>query len=192
MKRRLPLIAVAVVIVLCVVGVAVAAAASGGSALAYEVNGTRVSQSTVNDELDWLSGNQGLAANVQQNGGVLSATNGSITSSVSARWLTQRIQADLMRDAADQRGVTVPKATENRLRSQYEKRFPKAPSSVIDVLVDGSRETLLAALGIDTETKQQAFFRSAQRKAAVYVNPVYGTWRGLRGVCPPTGCLAGG
>ena len=43
-SRRVALASVAVFTILCVVGVSILAVAAGGSALAYEVNGTRMSQ----------------------------------------------------------------------------------------------------------------------------------------------------
>ena len=53
MSRRLPLIFVAVLTVIGVVvaGVAIAASGVGGSAVAYAVNGTEVSQATVDHQL---------------------------------------------------------------------------------------------------------------------------------------------
>ena len=54
-RRRLAFASIAVVIVLCVIGVSIVAVAAGGSALAYEVNGSRTSQETVDDQLDGLA-----------------------------------------------------------------------------------------------------------------------------------------
>jgi len=47
-RRRLAFASIAVVTVLCLVGVSVLAVAAGGSALAYEVNGTRSFDLSVN------------------------------------------------------------------------------------------------------------------------------------------------
>jgi hypothetical protein len=187
-RRRLAFASIAVVTVLCIVGVSIAAVAAGGSAMAYSVNGTRVSQQTVDDELDWLSGNKAYEQSIKQQGGTLSVSDGSISSAISANWLNQRIQAQLLREGAARTGVKVPAATLDEVRKQLEQRYPKAPSSVIDVLVDTSGETYVAALGLDSAEKQAAFFTPLVRRADVQVDPKYGTWRGLRGLCPPTGC----
>lgn len=189
MRRHLALVAVAVVTLLCVVGAAIAAVAAGGQAFAYELNGTKVSQSTVDDELAWLAGNKSIATSLEKQGTILQPGEGAIASSVTASWLNQRIQTRLLADEARRKGVTVPKATTDELRSQYAKRYPKAPSSAIGVLADGN--SLVQALGLTTQAKQQVFFTKAVRGADIYVNPRYGTWRGLRGVCPPSGCSVG-
>ncbi len=188
-RSRLALVAVAVVTVLCVVGAAIAAVAAGGQAFAYKANGTQVSQSTVDDELEWLAGSKTIATNLEKQGTVLSPSDGSIASSVTASWLNQRIQTQLLLDAAARQDVGVPKSTSDQLRSQYEKQYPNAPSSAIDVLVDGT--ALVQAMGLTTQAKQQAFFTKALRGADIYVNPRYGSWRGRHGVCPPSGCPVG-
>jgi hypothetical protein len=186
--KRLPLIFVAAVVVICLVaaGVAIAATGVSGSAVAYSVNGTKVSQNTVNDELDWLSGNRALAKSLQQQGTTLSSSDGSITSSVTASWLSQRIQVELLRQGAAKKGVTIPAASRKRLLQQAAKRYPHAPDSARETLVDGN--AYLQALGLTTQAKQSAFFTAAVRRADVTVDPRYGRWNPNQGVCPPTGC----
>jgi hypothetical protein len=192
MKRRLPMIFVAVVTVVCLVAVSIAAVASGvnGTAIAYSVNGTKVSQSTVDRELEWLAGNRSVAANVEQQGGTLTNSDGSITSAITASWLTQRIQVELLRQAADREGVKVPAATRTTLEQQAADRYPNAPESARDVIVDG--DAYLEALGITTQEQQSELFSAAVRRSDIRVDPRYGRWSGAQGVCPPTGCLATG
>ena len=188
MKRRLPMIFVAVVTVICLVAASVAAVASGvsGSAVAFSVNGTKVSQSTVDRELDWLAGNQSVAANVKQQGLTLSNSDGSVNAVVTASWLNQRIQAELLRQAAEKKGVAVSAATRTKLQEQAKTRYPKAPESARRVIVDYN--AYLNALGITTQEQQNAFATTALRRADVRVDPRYGTWTKTQGVCPPVGC----
>lgn len=128
MKRRLPLIFVAAVTVICLVAASVAAVASGasGSAVAFSVNGTKVSQSTVDRELDWLAGNQSVAANLKQQGLTVSNSDGSVNAVVTASWLNQRIQAELLRQAAEKKDVAVPAATRTKLEKQAKTWYPNA------------------------------------------------------------------
>jgi hypothetical protein len=186
MKRRLPLIFVAVVTVICLVAVAVAAVASGvgGSPVAYRVNATKVSQATVDNELQWLAGNKQVKKNIEQQGGT--TTDAAIASTFTASWLFQRIQADLFRQAARRQHAVVPAATLAKLRQQFAKRYPHAPSSALDVLVDGVAYP--QALGLDTDAKVSTFFQTAIPRADVSVDPRYGSWNPRQGVCPPTGC----
>jgi hypothetical protein len=186
MNRRLPLIFVAAITLIGVVvaGVAIAASGVGGSPVAYGVNGTEVSQKTVDHELKWLASNSQVAKAIKQQGGT--ANDGSIDSKFSANWLTQRIQTELLRQAGARRNVVVPASTRTQLEQQLRKRYPHAPASAIDVLVDGN--AYLGALGIDSNAKQSTFFRSALRRAHITVDPRYGRWNPSQGVCAPTGC----
>jgi hypothetical protein len=190
MKRRLPLILVAVAAVVAIVAASIAAVASGvdGSAVALTVNGTKVSQATVDRELEWLAGNQSVAANVQQQGGVLSSSEGSITSAVTASWLTQRIQVELVRQAAAKQGVKVKAADRSKLQQQALDRYPHAPQSARDVIADG--DAYLQAFGVTTQDQQNQVLTAALRGADVRVDPRYGRWHKTQGVCPPTGCAA--
>jgi hypothetical protein len=194
MKRRLPLIFVAVVTVACLVAASIAAVASGvsGSAVAYSVNGTRVSQATVDRELDWLAGSRSIEKTLQQQGQTLTNSDGSINAAVTASWLGQRIQVELLRQGAAKKGVKVPAAERSSARKQAAARYPNAPSSALDVLVDSN--AYANALGLTTQEAQAAFFQPAVRKAKVTIDPRYGRWNPAVGVCPPTGCAttAGG
>jgi hypothetical protein len=186
MKRHLPLILVSAVIVICLAAAGVAAVAAGvdGTAVAYSVNSTKVSQSTVDDELHWLAGNQQIKKNVEQQGGLV--TDASVDSKLTANWLSQRIQTDLLRQAAARQHVVVPAATIRKLHAQATKRFPHAPGSAVDALVDYN--AYVAAFGLDTATKQGTFFGTAIRRSHIAIDPRYGSWDPRQGVCPPTGC----
>jgi hypothetical protein len=182
MRSRLPLIAVAVVIVLCVVGVAIFAVAQGGSALAYEVNGTRVSQSTVNDQLDDLASTNATKT--------ASHTDGSIDSTLTARLLNTNIVRDLHEEAADNRGIQLSggdrSAGEAAARTSIGQNFNRLPSSYTKLVSDLYAWT--NALGLKDDTAINSFLSKRIAKAHVYVNPKYGFWNPKYGVCPPTGC----
>src|ERR1700712_2134686 len=102
-RRRLALASIAVVTVLGIVGVSILAVAAGGSSLAYEVNGSRTSQKTVDDLLhdiaDSVPGSQ-----------TVSQTPGSVTSSVASQVLTTSILRDILHDAAESKGVQLTAA----------------------------------------------------------------------------------
>ncbi len=108
-RRRLAMASIAVVTVLCLVGVSILAVAAGGSALAYEVNGTRMSQDTIDSQLDDIANTKGLATQV-------SHTEGSIDSKVAAQILTANIVLQVVRDAAERKGVKVTAADRPRPR----------------------------------------------------------------------------
>jgi hypothetical protein len=182
------MIFVAVVTVICLVAASVAAVASGvsGSAVAFSVNGTKVSQATVDRELDWLAGNKSVAANVEQQGQTLSASEGSINSVVTASWLNQRIQTELLRQAAEERGVSVPAATRTQLAQQAEDRYPNAPESARRAIVDFN--AYLTALEVTSAEQQSEVVAAAARGADIRVDPRYGRWSRTQGVCPPAGC----
>jgi hypothetical protein len=184
--KRLPLIFVAAVVVVGLVaaGVAIAASGVGGGSVAYRVNGTKVSQDTIDNELSWLAGTPTVKNSVKQQGGTISGS--SLDSTVAAGWLTQRIQTDLLRQGAARQHVAVPADARTQLHQQLTKRYPNAPASAIDVLVGGN--AYVSALGLDTSAKQSAFFQAALRRSNITVDPRYGRWNPAQGVCPPTGC----
>lgn len=184
MNRRLPLIAVAVVTVLCVVGVAIAAVAAGGSALAYEVNGTRVSQSTIDDQLDALATTDATKS--------ASHTDGSIDSTLTARLLNTNIVRDLLKDAADSRDIELTdddrSAGEAAARTSIGQNVDQLPASYTKLVSDLYAWT--NALGFEDDTAISSFLSKQIAKADVYVNPKYGFWNPKYGVCPPTGCAS--
>jgi hypothetical protein len=183
-RRRLAFLSIAVVIVLCVVGVAIVAVAAGGSALAYEVNGTRVSQRTVNDQLDALANNE-LAKSQ-------SHTQGSLDSVTTARLLNTNIIRDLLRNAVNDRNVTVSDADRSTgtatARASLGANYSRLPSGYRQLITD--LYTYTSALGLKDDTSVNSFLSKQISKADVHVNPKYGFWNPRYGVCPPTGCQA--
>jgi hypothetical protein len=183
--RRLAFAAIAVVTVLCIVGVAIAAVAAGGSAIAYSVNGTQVSQRTFDQQLDDMGNtdNEKLKAQVSQ-------TSGSVNSSVAAQLMTLNIIRDVLRDVAAERGVKVTDADRTAARKAAGSSIDGYPDSYVDLVVDV--QTHATALGISSTDDLNAFLGGRFKRADVYVNPRYGFWNPRRGVCPPTGCSAAG
>jgi hypothetical protein len=183
-RRRLAFASIAVVTVLCVVGVSVLAVAAGGSAMAYSVNGTRVSQQTVDDQLDSLAHND-LAKNE-------SHTSGSIDSTTTAQLLNTNIIRDLLRDAVDSRGVKVTDADRSAgaatARASLGDNYAKLPASYRSMITDLYSST--SALGLKDATSINAFLAKRIPKADVHVNAKYGFWNPRYGVCPPVGCQA--
>jgi SurA N-terminal domain len=197
MKRRLPLIFVAVVTVACLAAASIAAVASGvsGSAVAYTVNGTKVSQSTVNDQLKELADRDAKSAVETLFQQSLATTDGAVDSNAAATWIDFQIRHELFRQAAADANVTVgaaeraavAKTIEAQLESQQAKfRLADLPRSLRDAFVDSN--AYQAALKLDTDAKLSAFLTKAFRTADVTVDPRYGRWNPRQGVCPPTGC----
>ncbi len=104
-RRRIAFASIAVVTVLCLVGVSVLAVAAGGSALAYEVNGTRVSQETVDGQLRELAHND-----TTKDQAVVARVDGAVDSKFAAQVMTLNVARQVMRDVAAKRGVTVTDA----------------------------------------------------------------------------------
>jgi hypothetical protein len=179
-RRRVAFLSIAVVIVLCVIGVAVLAVAAGGSALAYEVNGTRVSQQTVDDQLDDLA----QADATKQ----ASMTSGSIDSRATAQVLTLNIARDVMRDAAARRGVKVSAADRSSAQDAVGAQLDQYPASYRDVILDLRAHG--NALGLTSDDQLNAFLARQFQRADVRVDPRYGRWHPRIGVCPPTGCAS--
>jgi hypothetical protein len=179
-RRRVAFAAIAVVTVLCVVGVSILAVASGGSALAYQVNGSRTSQHDFDQQLDDIVGTKG--------GKSQSHTEGSISSTTAAQVLQSNIVLDLLRGGADDKGVKVTAADRAAADQQIGTQLQGAPSSYQEL----QREIYahIHALGLTSDAKVSAFLARAIRNADIYVNPRYGRWSPKFGVCPPTGCVA--
>jgi hypothetical protein len=183
MNRRIALAAIAVVTVLCVVGVVITAVAAGGSAMAYSVNGTRVSQKTIDDLLDDVAGMDAR--------GQLSHSEGSVDSQVAAQIVTTNIIHDVMRDAVDRRGVEVSdddRAAGKETASSQIGSSASVPASYKQLL--NETYTYANALGLTDNDALNAFLTRQFRRADITVNPRYGFWNPRFGVCPPTGCQA--
>jgi hypothetical protein len=182
--RRLALVSIAVVTVLAVIGVAVLAVAAGGSAMAYKVNGNRVSQQTVDDQLHDLA-NSNATKTVSQ-------TPGTVDSTTTARLLNTNIIRDLLQGEAQRKGIelsdrdrTVGEATAS---SSVGANYSKLPASYRDLLV--SLYGYANALGLKTSDALNTFLTRAIKQADVHVDAKYGFWNPKYGVCPPTGCAS--
>jgi hypothetical protein len=181
-NRRLALAAISVVVVLCVVGASIAAVAAGGRSMAYSVNGTRVTQQTVDDQLDDLANTDATAQ--------ASRTKGSIDSSATAQILTTNIALDLLRAAAERRGVTVTADDRAEAKSAVGDQLKGYPQSYVDLVIE--LRSLATALGLADDDAINTFIVSQFRKADVVVNPKYGFWNPRVGVCAPSGCPSAG
>jgi hypothetical protein len=194
MKRRLPLILVAVVIVICVAVAVVAAVAAGvgGSAVAYRVNSTKVSQADFDDELRQIADHPNVMKTLL--GAPVAATDGSITAQATTSWLGIRIPIDLIRQEATRRKTTVGaaerKSGEQALSAvlqQSKLRLAQLPPKVRSQLVDFFAYRL--ALKLADSTAFQTFVGQAVRKGHIAIDPRYGSF-GPQGLCPPAGCPA--
>src|SRR5690242_9908342 len=132
-RRSLAFTSIAVVTVLCIVGVSILAVAAGGSALAYQVNGNRVSQETLDGQLEDIANSKGVNESVKP-------TDGTVTSQVAAQVLTNNILRDLLRDAAERRGVKLTAADRDAgkqaAKSQLGANADKVPASYRDLIVE--------------------------------------------------------
>ncbi len=182
-RRRLALASIAVVTVLCLVGVSILAVAAGGSALAFEVNGTKTSQDKIDSQLDDIANTKGLATQV-------SHTEGSLDSKVAAQILTANVVLQVVRDAAERRGVKVTAADRAQAEQTIGTQLDKYPASYRDLQTE--LQAHFVALGLDSNDKANGFVGQAVKRADVHVNPRYGFWNPKFGVCPPTGCSATG
>jgi hypothetical protein len=160
--------------------VSVLAVAAGGSALAYEVNGTRVSQQTVDDQLDDLAGSKPAKQ--------ASQTDGSIDSRATAQVLTLNIARDVLRDTAERRGVKVTDADRSAAKTAVGSQLAQYPASYREVILDLRAHG--NALGLTSDDQLNTFLAQQFRRADVRVDPRYGSWHPNIGVCPPTGCAS--
>jgi len=180
--RRLALASIAVVTVLGLIGVGILVFAEGGSALAYEVNGHRMSQQNFDQQLGDIVHTKAGAAQ--------SHSNGTIDSTTAAQVLQSNIVLEILKSAAERKGVTVTQADRNAARQQIGSQLDAAPDSYRNLSVELYAH--LAALGLSSSAKINAFLNREIKRADIYVNPRYGTWNPRFGVCPPTGCLTAG
>jgi hypothetical protein len=181
-RRRVALASIAVVTVVCLVGVSILAVAAGGSALAYEVNGTRLSQHDFDQQLDDIANTKVTARS--------SSSPGSIDSKISAQVMTTNIVVQILRDAAEQRNVEVTAADRAQAKETIGSQLDAYPASYRDLQID--LQAHLLALGLDSTEKVTAFLNRAVKRADVRVDPRYGFWNPKYGVCPPTGCSTTG
>jgi hypothetical protein len=198
MSRRLPLIFVAVLTLIGVVvaGVAIAASGVGGSAVAYAVNGTEVSQATVDHQLKEIADRRNVKNVAALFGTPATATKGSTSSSTTATWLTIQIRRELYRQAAAKANVKVSDADRAAVRRAFDQqlqsgnapfRVADLPRSVQDALLDVLAYP--AALRLTSNAANNAFVTRAVRRSDISVDPRYGRWNARQAaVCAPTGC----
>jgi hypothetical protein len=199
MKRRLPLIFVAVVAVICLVAASVAAVASGVnvSAVAYQVNGTKVSQASVDQDLKALADTHYQTKIKQVFSAAAVTTDGAVSSSFTATWLDLQIRNELFRQALEKAKVSVGTAEKEKQRAVIDAliaqnglnfKVADLPTPLEDALLKNYAYPV--ALGLTTEAKVAAFFQAALRTADIRIDPRYGRWSPTHGVCAPTGCAS--
>ena len=197
MKRRLPLILVAVVTVICLVAASVAAVASGvnASAVAYQVNGTKVSQASVDQDLKAMADTHYQSKIKQVFSAAAVTTDGAVSSSFTATWLDLQIRNELFRQGLEQANIIVGTAEKEKQRAVIDGliaqngltfKVADLPAPLEDALLRNYAYPV--ALGLTTQAKIAAFFRSALRNADIRIDPRYGRWSPTQGVCAPTGC----
>lgn len=200
MKRRLPLIFVAVITVLCVVAAsiaAVAASANNFSPVAYRVNGTEVSQATVDHQLKALADPDTAAKVAKVFGAAASTTEGAVSSSFTATWLDLQIRNELFRQGAEKANASIGDRDREAQRTVIDKlladngitfTLADLPDPLERALLDNYAHPV--ALGLDTPAKVTAFFTAALKRSDIWVDPRYGFWNPRQGVCAPSGCAS--
>ena len=197
MKRRLPMIFVAVVTVICLVAASVAAVASGvnASAVAYQVNGTKVSQASVDQDLKALADARYQSKVKQVFSGATATTDGAVSSSFTATWLDLQIRNELFRQGLKKANVAVGTAEKEKQRAVIDAllaqnglsfKVADLPAPLEDALL--RNYAYPAALGLTSDAKIAAYFQAALRTADIQIDPRYGRWSPTHGVCAPTGC----
>jgi len=200
MKRHLPLILIVVIAVLAAGGAVATGVVSGVgfSPVAYRVNGTDVSQSTVDHDLRALADPAAGSRLQQIFGAAASTTTGAVSSSFSATWLNLQIRNELYRQGAEQAKTAITDRDREAQRPAIDKlltdnrldfKLADLPEPLQRGLLDNYAYPV--ALGLDTQAKTTAFFTAALRKAKIWVDPRYGFWNPRQGVCAPTGCTSG-
>jgi hypothetical protein len=179
-RRSVAYTAIVVIVVACLIGVSILAVAAGGSAFAYQLNGTKVSQHDFDQQLDDIADNQ--------NTKTASHSEGSVDSAVTAQLMTLNIARDLLRDAADRRGVEVSDADRAKAKQAVGTQLDKYPASYRNLILD--LRSYGYALGLTSDNQLNSYLAKQLAKANVRVNPRYGFWNPKYGVCPPTGCAS--
>jgi hypothetical protein len=181
MKHKVVAIIVPVVIVaVVVVGMAVAVTRDSGGSDAMTIDGTSVSQATINQELKAI-------AKLPDNS---TTTAGAVDSRLGAGWLTTRVRAAALVNLLHQHGVKISASQLPKLRKDVEKQYHGLPTSAQDVIaIFNTANTELADV-LQTADPTTLLNRE-MRKLDVSVDPKYGRWVRARAlVCPVTGCPA--
>jgi hypothetical protein len=193
MRRKV----IEVVLGVVVLGALVVGTAGCGSTdiSAFSVNGDETSQKTVNDDLKALRDNQAfrqLADRDAAGGGLkVSEHPNSVTSALTATWMTDLVRDDLVKIALAKKGVKAPTAADRAEAASLVRQqgfgspaaFAAFPKSFRDSVIERQARflALARAAGLDLETQQGqtglgALLFAAARKAHVTVDPRYGTW----------------
>ena len=159
------------------------------------MNGTEVSQATVDHELKEIAGADAKSAVETLFGTTVRTTKGAVGSTVTATWLNLQIRRELYRQAAAKAKTKVGaaeraaqgKVIDQQLAANNAKfRLADLPKAIRESLVDDFAYPV--ALGLDSDAALGTFVQRALRRADVSVDPRYGTWNPRLGVCAPTGC----
>jgi hypothetical protein len=172
------------------VAFAVVAAGCGATDIsAYSVNGHSVSQKNVDDELKALRDNRELRDFVDRQGGKISDTASSVTTTVSSGWVSDLVQDELVKIALARRHAKVSPAARRAAAQLVTQRF--GSKAAFDAFpkwfrdAETARVARLLALAealnadITTQAGQVAVgtvLVGLGRKAHVTVDPRYGTW----------------
>jgi hypothetical protein len=181
MKHKVVSIIVPVVVVAIVVaGTAYAITRDSGGADAMTIDGTSVSQATVNQELQAL-------AKLPDNS---VTTPGAVDSRLAAGWLTTRVRAAALENLLHRKGFKIASNELPRLRTAVEGQYPGLPTSAQDVIAVFNAANAKLADQLQT-TDPTKLLNREMRKLDVSVDPKYGRWVPAKAeVCAPTGCVA--
>jgi hypothetical protein len=201
MKRKLATVVTGLAVLAALV---VGAAGCGSNDIsALTVNGHKTSQKTVDDDLKALRDNAAfrtLADRDAANGGLVVSKNpATVTSALSAVWLTNLAQDELIKSALANRHVKVGAAERAEATKQVQQDF--GTKAVFDAFPKFFRDEAIARraralalandAGADLTTQDGvntlvAILTKIGRKADVTVDPRYGTWNPRRlAVTPP-------
>jgi hypothetical protein len=186
MKHRALSIVVPVVVVAVVVGLMVLFVSQDkGGADGMTVDGSSVSQATLNRELSaWAD--SGLAQT--SSGGPAQTSSGAISSDFTARWLTVRVTAVAVDHLLARHDLEVSAGDRRVAVSSLPPAINHLPRSVLDLYVRAfaGYGILTASLGDPTSAVDREM-----RRLDVTVAPKYGRWSRARAeVCPWTQCAA--
>jgi hypothetical protein len=148
-------------------------------AAAATVNGERISQSTVDDDLQEIRDNDDLEEVVTQSGQELARTPGTIDSQLTASWLTLLVQGEIADQELADLDVEVTDADRDAAEQSAQTFFgtPEAFEAFSEAFQDDFVDMLAGIVALQTEfADDQAALVEVLTSADVDVNPRYGTW----------------
>jgi hypothetical protein len=156
---------------------------------AVTVDGTDISQSSVDDELHALRDNDALAAALAESEEPLARSPGTINSMYASGWLTNIIVGEVVSQQVDARDIAITDAQRDDARAQAPNAFP-APE-VFDEFPEWFRDRFIDRVAEITALGEalgdQAALTELIQTASVDVDARYGTWSADEGrVVPPT------